>query len=152
MSVPERRVFLGRASSLVERTRIFRVADGLEVDELDYFQIRRRRVLFDEVEMVTLHSARGGVLPWFCALLAVVVGLLGMLSYEEPGVQNTFLGTALALAGLTAVAALVPVWTVTVFGRRTRARVQLRGRPGKARALYADVCRDAAGAQHILTP
>lgn len=147
MSAPERRVFLGRASSLVERTRVFRLADGLEVDELDYFQIRRRRVLFGEVEMVALHSARGGVLPCFFALLAALVGLLGMLSYEEPGVQNTFLGTALALAALTAAVALVPVWTVTVFGRRTRARVQFRGRPGKAKALYAELCQAAAGAQ-----
>jgi hypothetical protein len=43
-----------------------------------------------------------------------------------------------------------PLWVVTVFGRRTRARVQFRLRERKAREAFAEVCQAVDEAQRAL--
>ncbi|HYH47320.1 MAG TPA: hypothetical protein VEG34_16690, partial [Thermoanaerobaculia bacterium] len=74
MSEPVRqpRRYLGRAQSLSERVRTYWTAEALEVDRADNYEIRRRRVFFDEILLVTLHNTRGvlvAILPLCLALL-----------------------------------------------------------------------------------
>lgn len=146
-SRPVRRL-LGKAHSLTERVRVFWTDEALEVDQADNYEIRRRRVFFDEILLVTLHSTRGGVLPWVLALLAVPFGLFSLFSLADAG--RVFLVMTVLLGVLAATVALLPIWVVTAFGKRTRARMNFRMREGRAREVYAEICRAAGQAQSEL--
>lgn len=144
------RRYLGRALSLGERVRTYWTDEALEVDRIDNYEIRRRRVFFDEILLVTLHTTRGfliSILPLFLALLFMVMALAAS---DEPAASTAFWVVAAFFAALALGAALTPVWVVTVYGKRTRARMHYRLRQAKAREVYAEICRAAADAQRAL--
>ncbi len=146
------RRYLGRSQSLSERVRTYWTAEALEVDQVDSYVIRRRRVFFDEILLVTLHLTRGGLvalLPLALALLFTITALV-LATSDEPDASRIFWIVAAFFAALAAGAALVPVWVVTVYGKRTRARMHFRLRQAKARGVYAEICRAAADAQRAL--
>lgn len=150
MSEPVRPVrrLVGKAHSWTERVRVFWTDEALEVDQADNYEIRRRRVFFDEILLVTLHSTRGGVLPWVLALLAVPFGFFSLFSFGDAG--RMFLIMTILLGVLAAIVGLLPVWVVTAFGKRTRARMSYRMREGRAREVYAEICRAVGQAQRAL--
>lgn len=142
---PARRL-LGTANGVAERVRVYRTAEALEIDQMEYYNVRRRRVFFDEVELVTLHSTRGmvaGAAVW--GVLALLVGISAAPAGRNAGYVLFSAAGAFALGCLISLVA--PVWTVTVFGKRTRARIRFRLRGGKARRVYDDICRAVAEAQ-----
>lgn len=144
------RRYLGRAQSLAERVRTYWTDEALEVDQVDNYEIRRRRVFFDEILLVTLHTTRGfliSILPFFLALLFLVMALAAR---EEPAASTAFWVGAALFAAFAVGAALTPIWVVTVYGKRTRARMHFRLRQARARAIYAEICRAAADAQRAL--
>jgi len=152
MSTPTpQRHYVGSFLGWTERMRVFRTDEALEVDSSDRYEIRRRRVFFDEVVLATLHRQwGGGPYPWSFASLALLTGLLSLAFTSEPIALGITLGIAgffglLALAGF-----LVPSWIVTVYGKRARARIRFRLREAKARTLYDEICRAAAEAQRAL--
>jgi hypothetical protein len=148
MTRPPRRVLLGTERGIADRCRVYRTAEALEVDVIDHYDIQRRRVFFDEVQLVTLHSRRG---LWRVAaglaLLALAAGLLGAPMWNLALWQNIYFGAAFVLAALAIGSALTPAWIVTVFGKRTRARMNFSFRSGRARRVYAEMCLAAATAQ-----
>lgn len=142
------RQYLGSLRSWGDRTRVYRSPEALEVDHIDHWEIRRRRVFFDEVLLVTLHETRiAGPYPWLLGALAGIAALIGLAASGTPPLR---LG-AFAVAAVSALSAfgilLSPVWVLTAFGRRTRARMNFRFREGKAREIYADICRSVNEAQ-----
>ncbi|HEX3531685.1 MAG TPA: hypothetical protein VH988_31890 [Thermoanaerobaculia bacterium] len=146
---PARRL-LGTANGIAERVRVYRTAEALEIDRMEYYNIRRQRVFFDEVQLVTLHAKRGltvGAVAW--GVLALLVGLAtsGVARNGTAPVFSAFLAVTAALALGSLISMLAPVWTVTVFGKRTRARIRFRLRGGKARRIYEEICRATAEAQ-----
>jgi hypothetical protein len=150
-SPPPRRHYLGSSLGFTERLRVFRTEDALEVDSSDRYEIRRRRVFFDEVLLATLHrEIGGGPRPWALAALTALAGLLGFAFSSEPSAQRIFLASTVAL-GLFALADfLLPSWVVTVYGKRARARIRYRLRPAKAQTVYDEICAAAAEAQRAL--
>ncbi|HEX7183686.1 MAG TPA: hypothetical protein VF756_17775 [Thermoanaerobaculia bacterium] len=150
MSNPVRREYLGADPSLAERSRVYRTPEALEIDLVSYTEITRKRVFFDEIVLVTLHRARTiGATTWIFGALGAFTLLMAMavLAGQERQVGNAMLATALALGAIALLASMVPTWTVTVFGRRTRARVRFTLREGKARRIYGEICRAASEAQ-----
>jgi hypothetical protein len=148
---PPRRHYVGSFLGWTERLRVFRTDDALEVDSSDRFEIRRRRVFFDEVLLATLHrQLGGGPYPWTFASLALLAGLLSFAFASEPVALRITLGIAAGLAALAIAGFVLPAWIVTIYGKRARAKVRFRLREGKARAFYEDVCRSAAAAQRAL--
>lgn len=149
MSEAPRRRLLATDRAFGERIRIYRTPAALEVDRVDFSGLQRRRVFFDEVQLVTLHVQRG------IASLAVASGLLAFLggltasALGTKGLQglSIFFATAAAIALGSLVSLLMPVWTVTVFGKRTRARLRFPLRSGKARRIYGEICRTVAEVQ-----
>jgi hypothetical protein len=143
-----RRRFLGRSHTLTERVRTYWTDEALEVDLADHYEIRRRRVFFDEILLVTLHSKRGGLLPWVPVILVLPVLFMALIAStvgpNPVGIVSIPVVVLLALAGILF---LTPVWVVTVYGKRTRARMHFRMRQGKARSVYAEICRAANDAQ-----
>lgn len=152
MSEPVRqpRRYLGRAQTLSERVRTYWTDEALEVDRADNYEIRRRRVFFDEILLVTLHDTRGAlvsILPFCLGLLSAIVALA---MSDEPDASRGFWIAAAVFAAFAVGAALAPVWVVTVYGKRTRARMHFRLRQAKAREVYAEISRAAADAQRAL--
>lgn len=153
MSERAPRVYIGSSLGIAERMRVFRTPEALEVDSSDHYEIQRRRVFFDEVLLVTLHRGiGGGVWPWILGILALFGGLIGAIAFaaDEATVGSALLIATGVLAALTVASVFIPAWTVTVYGRRTRARMRYRFREGKARGVYAEICAAAAEAQQAL--
>lgn len=146
---PTRR-YLGRAQTLSERVRTYWTDEALEVDRADNFEIRRRRVFFDEILLVTLHNTRGFLISVLPLVLSLLFAAMALATRDEPDASAGFwLGAAFFVA-FAVGAALSPVWVVTVYGKRTRARIHFRLRQRKAREVYAEICRAAADAQRAL--
>ncbi len=155
MSEPrEPRSYLGSAHSVTERVRVYWTETALEVDHVESYEIRRQRVLFDEIQLVTLHSKRGGTLPWAFLGLGAFTGLcsIGPLVTGGTGtsIGQGILAVALVICTLGALLYLTPIWVVTAFGRRTKARMGFRLREAKARNLYARICQATAATQRAL--
>lgn len=151
MSTLPQRQYLGSFHGFNERMRIFRTEDALEVDSSDRYEIRRRRVFFDEVLLATLHQERGGgPYPWMSLVLALFGGLLALAFQSEPKAFQILLACAVGFALLALGAFLIPTWIVTVYGKRARGRIRYRLREGKARGIYAEICQAAAEAQRAL--
>ena len=68
MAIPARRTFLGGRRGALSDVRVYRVADALEVDEGEGFFVRRRRILFDEIQLVTYHRPFG----WLFVVIPVI--------------------------------------------------------------------------------
>jgi hypothetical protein len=145
-AAPSRRL-LGTAYALADRARVYWTDEALEVDRIDNYEIRRRRVFFDEVLLVTLHSRRGGMAAAVPVLMAVLFGLLTLVSNTEPTSRRVFLAATALFAAWAAAAFFIPVWVVTVFGKRTRARMNFRMKQARAREVYAEICRATSDAQ-----
>lgn len=151
MSQPTPRSYLGSAHNLAERVRVYWTEKGLEVDSSEGYEIRRTRVFFDEIQLVTLHSQLGGAMSLLSLILALLAGIVASaLTQSEPLSSRAMWWTALALAVLAAVLFVIPKWVVTVFGRRTRARLIFRLRERKARDIFARICQAADEAQRGL--
>lgn len=144
------RRYLGRAQSLSERVRTYWTDEALEVDRADNYEIRRRRVFFDEILLVTLHNTRGVLVSILPLSLALLFAIFALAASDEPDASLFFWLMAAIFVAFAVGAALAPVWVVTVYGKRTRARMHFRLRQAKARQIYAEICRAAAEAQQAL--
>ena len=136
-----KRKLLGRASRVATRQRVYSVADGLEIDEVDHYEVRRSRVLYDDVVLVTHHRYRG-VWPFvFMALFAGLLGWMSWLLYKEapPMGEVAAATTVLPLVLLMILRALLGVDEINVYGRRTRARLRFLFRKSYGRKLLGEI-------------
>lgn len=137
------RRLLGSRGSLGGQTRVYRTPDGLEIDEAEDEKIFRKRLFWDEVLMVTLHHARDILFVVFALIgvgfLALMSLLIGFAFAEaKAGVVLSML-TWLPLLVYTIVRMVQGVPTVSVYGRRTMARLTFPLRGGRAREVYAEI-------------
>jgi len=130
--------------------RVYRTPEAIEVEQVDQYQIFRKRVFFDEVRLVTLHSKRGIGAGWILLILGLLLGLLALTTRDESALSLVSVGIAAGCVVGGVSALLMPVWVVTVCGKRTRARVAYRAGEKKAREAYGEICRAAAEAQRAL--
>ena len=143
MAAP-RRTLLGKGSSLSSRHRVFRTPDAIEVDEVEGYDVTRRRVWFDEVLLVTYHRMVGW--PFVLVMLAFMslFGLFGtLIVVADPSVRSALILAAVLFPfALPVVLRLIlRVDVVTVYGVRTSADMHFWFRKGQARQVYQQVCR-----------
>ena len=129
--------------------RIFRIEGGLEIQESAFFLVTCRRVFFDEVLAVTLHHALGwplllgvGALAGWLSLGALLLGIGG----SKVAGLILFALTGLPLLGLFVLRLTLGVDIVSVYGKRTHARMQFFLPRGRGREVYLQVAglvRDA---------
>nr|MDP9122775.1 hypothetical protein [Acidobacteriota bacterium] len=112
MKPPARRVFLGRDSALLERVRVYRSDEALEVAAANSFEINYLRVFFDEVQLVTLHDSRGGAVVWVCGILAILLGAAVAVVWSTREVSLPLAGLSVVCLLAAGAAAVVPQWTV----------------------------------------
>jgi hypothetical protein len=138
----QKRKLLGRNTGIASRQSIYEVADGLEIDEIDNFEMLRRRVLYEDVLYVTRHREVGVAFPVVTACVALSFFFGGAVAYAN---GSTPAALSIAAFGLPfAVASIVRmifgVDIVTIFGRRSRARIRYPFRKTKARQVYGQIC------------
>lgn len=145
---PTRRTWIGASSGLFERQRVFAFAGGLEVDEPG-LQPTRRRVLFDEVLLVTYHRYFGWVFLTFMALFALVcLGSAAVAALDGDGATATvFAASSWFFVILFVLRLVFRVDVVTVYGRRTKAVTKFSFRKRRAREVFDWVCEQARRAQ-----
>lgn len=153
-SAPDRELLATR-SGLSTVTRVYRAPDAIEVEEAEGIDVVRRRILLDEVLMVTRHRERGTVFVITTAALAVVfTGLAAVVSLD--GDRDAAL-VLFALFGLPFLVALLwrlafGVDVVTVFGKRSRVALRFSPVRGRGPVVYGRLCRLVRSAQRPATP
>ncbi|HEV7672508.1 MAG TPA: hypothetical protein VGS22_28655 [Thermoanaerobaculia bacterium] len=135
---PERRL-LARDASLVERIRVYRRGEALEVDTSSFYRITRHRVLFEEVELATIHQGRSYRTVLLLGLFGLFIGAIA-----GAGVSNSSGGMiALWIVAPTVAFALVgfviPDWVVSIQSRRTWTRMRFGAVHGKARRVFDEL-------------
>ena len=135
-----RRAYLGGDWDGLIRKKIYDVGDAIEVDELMMASIERTRVYFDDVLLVTYHRMFGTLFVVTTALGAGFFLGISLLTMGNPNVATLIL----ALLGLPFLFFLVlrliyRVDVVTVFGRRSRARIRFSFQKARAQGLFRDL-------------
>ena len=142
MSAPGR-TLLGRNTMVASRMAVYESADGLDVESTEQYEVSRRRVLFEDVVLITFHRETGWAFVLINAFIAFVFFLIGGSIFganAPPLVALIFamIGVPSLIFILLRLAMKVDV--VTVFGRRSRAVIRFPYRKQRAREVYGRLC------------
>ena len=138
-----RRILLGTRVNLASRQRVYRIPDGLEVDDIEHYEIACRRVFFDEVLFVTQHRQLGWGFLLVTGALATGFGCFSLVAGFASGVEVglvAFALTSLPLLVLFALRLAFGVDVVTIFGQRQMAQIHFWLRKRRAREVFAQIC------------
>ena len=138
-----KRRFLGRSNNFVSRQAIYETDDALEIDEQDNFEIVRKRVFFEDVLLVTMHERTSIVVIFLSFAVAAVVGLIAAIVSGIASASDSawpFAAAALLQAGYGVLRIVRKETIITVFGRRSRARIRFPLRTARAHQLYDELC------------
>ena len=147
-----RRERLGRRAAFSHREYVYATRDCFEIDEVEGYDVTRKRVFYDDVVLVTRHR----IVPWalivLCSLLTLFGGLAAFgLRGAATGVAGfTLFVLTLGLVTLTVLLATLGGDSVTVQGKRTQARMDFVLRRGRATEVYRRACRLARERQQRL--
>jgi hypothetical protein len=149
-----KRDLIARSSHLATRQRIYRVADGLEVDEIDHFEVRRSRVLYEDVILMTYHRRRG---IWFLLISGLIAAGFGVLSFliikDEAIAGWTVAGITFLPAFLIFATRLIfGIDEVNVYSRRSQANMRFVFRKGRARELMNEIAEVIRQRQQSASP
>jgi hypothetical protein len=145
-----RRVPLGDTRDFAGRQHVYEGDLALEVDDFEGYAGRRRRVFYDEVLLVTRHRRVGWPFVLVAALFAGLLGIiaLGMALAQQVTVALGFLLLGvLPLLVLAVLRVVVKMDVVTVYGKRSQARVQFWLRRERALKAFQSVCARVRQAQ-----
>lgn len=138
------RKVLGKALKFGSRATIYQVPEGLEIEASEQYHIVQRRVLFDEVVLVTLHrEVRASYLLVTGAMAAFFLGIaLVILSFNVDAWPAAMIFGIIGVPALLAflIRMFLGVDVVTVFGRRSKAELHFRLRKARAREVYWTIC------------
>jgi len=147
-----RRTYLGAASGFETRQRVYATRDCLEIDEIEQYDVTRRRVFYDDVLLVTYHRFRGWVFLLLTGLAALAAAALSVEIARTEARAGLVLFALFGLPFLLAfvLRATLGVDAVTVYGRRSKARLHFPFRKGRAREVLMQICRSVRQAQQRL--
>jgi hypothetical protein len=139
------RRLLGTTSTIASRMRVYLADEAIEVDEIEGYTGTRKRVLFDEVVLITLDRRRHiSTLVTSAALGLVLAGTtLATRAADGKAMSGITIATATIMASpfwLWFLAHLaLGVDCVTVFGKRTAAQMRFFLRKRRAQAVFAQL-------------
>ena len=149
---PTRRV-LGRSRSLGSRATIYQGADALEIEVSEQYEVVEKRVLFDDVLMVTIHREKGvfyliltALVALFFLGIAILIVSVNVDAWPAALVFGAF-GLPALIAFLTRL--LLGVDVVTVYGRRSKTDLRFALRKQRAREAYGTICAAVRNAQRV---
>ncbi len=142
MSAVPPRKRIGRWNDVASRQIVYQTDEALEVDEIDHFEIVRKRVYFDDVLLVTMHSRVGvGFVITMGLFFVLLVSIAAVFqSAHVPPVAAGF-GVA-SLPFLTAILArlILRQEVITVYGRRSKASMKFTFRKTFAHEKFNEIC------------
>jgi hypothetical protein len=150
---PGKRTLLGRNVGTMMRERIFETADAIESESHEGYEVTRKRVLFEEVLLVTIHREMGTAYVIAMAAATVIfsfVALLLQFNAHEPEAAIGFAILALPFFIGLVVRLLLKLDYVSVFGRRSKAVMRFSLRKRRAREVYGRICSRALEVQRAL--
>jgi hypothetical protein len=142
MTSPPRKV-LGRNAGVMSRQTVYETPDAVEVESREGYEVTRKRVLFEEVLLVTIHRAVGLPFVIVTALATSFFGgfaLMFLLGAHVPGVAITFGILASPFLIVCVLRLILKLDIVTVFGRRSKAVMRFSFRKRRAREVYGRIC------------
>jgi hypothetical protein len=140
---PAPRKQIGRNFGAMTRELIFETADAIEVESREGYEVTRKRVLYEEVLLVTFHRSLG--VPYVIALAALTLlfgglALIFLLGAHEPGFAIVFGIATLPFLIALVIRLALKLDFVTVFGRRSKAVMRFAVRKRRAREVYGRIC------------
>jgi hypothetical protein len=137
------RVQLGTRTGLSFVHRVYSTADAIEVDEIEGVDVTRRRVLLEEVLLVTYHRAYGLAFVLTLTVLLVVFSVVSSLVAigDRAVALVVFALTGLPTLVLLGLRLALGIDVLTIHGLRTRAEVHFWLRKGRGREVFRRVCR-----------
>lgn len=134
-----KRKLIGTVNGAIARQRVYRIDNGLEIDDIDNFEITRRRVFFEDVVAMTWHHETG----WLFISILAFIGL----SFMAGAIATYDIFPSMISFAILATLFLVPaiarlflgVEVITVHGRRTRARMKFAYRKRHAQRVFEEL-------------
>ncbi|HVR83450.1 MAG TPA: hypothetical protein VMU54_04010 [Planctomycetota bacterium] len=143
------RTYLGTDRKLWGIIRVYLRPDSLEIDEITFAEIERTRVLFDEVLAVTYHRAISlgfSVVLSIAGVVLLAIALIAALQDKAPAAVILFVFAGPLLFTLI-LHLIVKNDFITVFGKRTIARMRFRVRKRRAREVFRELTERIRAAQ-----
>jgi hypothetical protein len=152
MTTAPKRTLLGSESGIATRQRVFETEDGIIIESTDQYELSRKSVLFEDVVLITYHREIGWT--YVLVLTAIVSIFLAVAGISfGSGAPLSVAGTMAAFASPFVLAILVrlimKVDVVSIFGRRSRARISFSFRKRRAREIYGRICHLTRQAQRV---
>lgn len=147
---PGKRKRLGRNVGAMTRETVFETADAIESESREGYDVTRKRVLFEEILLVTIHRELGVLYVTLTAALTVTFAGVAFLSRSVMGVAIFFGILALTFFIACAVRLATRVDFVSVFGRRSKAVMRFSLRKRRAREVYGRICSRALEVQRAM--
>ncbi len=140
-----RRTLIGKVPSLGDREYVYRCDDALEIDAVDGYEVETKRVFFSDVEMITWHQRYSTAGLWIGGISVALGGFIWLL--VAAGTRDPTAGwVTFWLAFVPNLPILLwylwPYKHVTVFGRRSVARMRWHFRRERSRQVFEQLTQD----------
>lgn len=140
---------IGRWNDIATRQVVYQSDDALEVDEIDHFEIVRKRVYFDDVLLATMHRQTG---VSFVITMALFFVLLLSIAVAFESARQVGIAVGFAIASLPFLLALLSRLllkqeVITIYGRRSKAAMKFTFRKAFAHAKFDEICSLVSQAQ-----
>jgi hypothetical protein len=150
---PAKRTLLGRNAGVMLREAVYETADAIECESREGYDVTRKRVLFDEVLLVTIHRQVG--LPYVITTAVATIIFTGIALFFQfrehvPGAAISFGILALPFFIGCVVRLVLKLDYVSVFGRRSRAVMRFSLHKRRAREVYGRICSRASEVQRAM--
>jgi len=146
MTPPKRR-FLGRYNTAITRHSVYASDAAIEVDQQENFKIIRKRVFFEDVLLVTQHDRVGILAVMFSLGFAAFLMLIGAIAGGRWGWAFGTFAVLFLIYGLLRIRIKESI--ITIFGRRSKARIRFSMRRARAQRLYEEICDLVRTAQEV---
>ena len=139
------RTRIGTSAHVFGRESVYELPDGIEIESTENYEVIRRRVLFEDVLLVTYHREIGF---WFILLTGLVGGFFLLMGVIIVNTQRSssiwpFLTPWLVMAFpfllAAALRAVLGVEVISIFGRRSKAQIRFTFRKARAREVYGRI-------------
>jgi hypothetical protein len=147
---PAKRKLLGRNSGVMLRETVYETADAIESEAHEGYEVTRKRVLFEEVLLVTIHREVGTAYVILMAVVTVIFGGVALVGRSEPAMAISFGILALPFLIGCVIRLLWKLDYVSVFGRRSKAVMRFAFRKRRAREVYGRICSRALEVQRTM--
>lgn len=146
--IPRRREKLVMTAGAFMRQAVYRTDDAIEVDDLEWVEIRRTRVFFDDVLLVTYHKEVSVFFPIAMGVITLFWGIIAFaIATSSVEVSLIFFGLAALFAIPMILRLILKLDVITIYGRRSKARLPFGYRKQRARRLYEEICEQVRATQ-----